>query len=245
LGYGLEVIQDGKQDIMITGAAEAPITPITFGAFDVVNVLSSARNDDPEGASRPFDNARDGFVISEGAGILILEELNHALKRGATIYCEVAGFGTSCNAFHMTDLPADGTAMAACIWLALKDADLRPDEIDYINAHGSSTRMNDVFETNAYKMVFGDYAYKLPISSMKSMIGHPLAAANAVELVIGAMIFEKNLLPPTINQVKNDPLCDLDYIPNCCREKKVDSILKTSSGFSGIHSSLIITRYKN
>jgi 3-oxoacyl-(acyl-carrier-protein) synthase len=146
----------------------------------------------------------------------------------------VAGFGTSCNAFHMTDLPADGTAMAACIRLALKDADLRPDEIHYINAHGSSTRMNDIFETNAYKMVFGDYAYKLPISSMKSMIGH-----------IGAMIFEKNLLPPTINQVKNDPLCDLDYIPNCCREKKVDSILKTSSGFSGIHSSLIITRYKN
>jgi len=245
LGYGLEVIQDGKQDIMITGAAEAPITPITFGAFDVVNVLSSARNDDPEGASRPFDNARDGFVISEGAGILILEELNHALKRGATIYCEVAGFGTSCNAFHMTDLPADGTAMAACIRLALQDAALRPDEIHYVNAHGSSTRMNDIFETNAYKMVFGDYAYKLPISSMKSMIGHPLAAANAVELVIGAMIFEKNLLPPTINQVKNDPLCDLDYIPNCCREKKVDSILKTSSGFSGIHSSLIITRYKN
>jgi 3-oxoacyl-(acyl-carrier-protein) synthase len=245
LGYGLEVIQDGKQDIMITGAAEAPITPVTFGAFDVVNVLSSARNDDPEGASRPFDSARDGFVISEGAGILILEELNHALKRGATIYCEVVGFGTSCNAFHMTDLPADGTAMADCIRLALKDAAMRPDEIGYINAHGSSTRMNDVFETNAYKMVFGDYAYKLPISSMKSMIGHPLAAANGVELVIGAMIFEKNLLPPTINQAQNDPLCDLDYIPNCCREKKVDAILKTSSGFSGIHSSLIITRYKN
>lgn len=242
VGYAFEVIQDGKQDIMITGAAEAPVTPITFGAFDVINVLS-ARNDDPEAASRPFDNDRDGFVIAEGAGILILEELNHALKRGAKIYCEVAGFGTSCNAFHMTDLPADGTAMADCIRLALNDAELNPEEIDYINAHGSSTRMNDVFETNAYKMVFGNYAYNIPISSLKSMIGHPLAAANAIELVISSMIFEKNLLPPTINQINRDPLCDLDYIPNHCREQKVNTILKTSSGFSGIHSSLILKRY--
>ncbi len=243
LGFALETIQDGEEDIMFAGAAEAPITPITFGAFDVVNVLS-ARNDNPEGASRPFDNKRDGFVLSEGAGILILEELNHALKRNTRIYAEVIGFGTSCNAFHMTDLPADGGAMASCINLALKDAKLKPAEIDYINAHGSSTRMNDIFETSAYKMVFGDYAYKLPASSLKSMIGHPLAAANAVELVVCSMIFQKNILPPTINQEQKDPLCDLDYIPNVAREKKVNIILKTSSGFSGIHSSLILRRFE-
>ncbi len=241
LGFALEMIQDGEQDIMVAGAAEAPITPITFGAFDVVNVLS-ARNAEPEKASRPFDKKRDGFVLSEGAGILILEELNHALKRNARIYCEVIGFGTSCNAFHMTDLPSDGTAMASCMNLALKDAGMKPQQIDYINAHGSSTRMNDIFETSAYKMVFGDYVHNLPISSLKSMIGHPLAAANAIELTVCSMIFEKNLLPPTINQEEKDPLCDLDYIPNLARGKKVNTILKTSSGFSGIHSSLIIKR---
>jgi len=242
LGFGLETIQDGEQDIMVCGAAEAPITPITFGAFDVVNVLS-ARNDNPEAASRPFDKGRDGFVLSEGAGILILEELNHALKRNARIYAEVLGFGTSCNAYHMTDLPADGTAMASCINLCLKDAGIKPQEIDYINAHGSSTRMNDIFETAAYKMVFGDYAYKLPASSLKSMIGHPLAAANAIELTVCAQIFEKNILPPTINQKDKDPLCDLDYIPNQARQKKVNTIIKTSSGFSGIHSALIIRKF--
>ena len=242
LGFSLEAIQDGEAEIMIAGASEAPLTPITFGAFDVVSVLS-ARNDAPEEASRPFDNKRDGFVLSEGAGILILEELGHALKRNARIYCEVLGFGTSCNAFHMTDLPADGTAMASCINLALKDSTIMPAGIDYINAHGSSTRMNDIFETSAYKMVFGDYAYKLPSSSLKSMIGHPLAAANAVELTVCAMIFQKDILPPTINQQEKDPLCDLDYIPNQARQKKVNTIIKTSSGFSGIHSSLVLRRF--
>jgi len=242
LGFGLETIQDGQHDIMICGAAEAPITPITFGAFDVVNVLS-ARNDEPEKASRPFDKKRDGFVLSEGAGILILEELEHALRRNARIYCEVIGFGTSCNAYHMTDLPSDGQAMTKCITLALADAAVKPQEIDHINAHGSSTRMNDIFETNAYKTIFGDYAYKLPISSLKSMIGHPLAAANAVELTMCSMMFQNNILPPTINQEEKDPLCDLDYIPNVARSKKVNTILKTSSGFSGIHSSLILRRF--
>ena len=242
IGFGLEAIQDGEQDVMICGAAEAPITPITFGAFDVVNVLS-CRNDNPQAASRPFDNKRDGFVLGEAAGILVLEELSHALKRNARIYCEVLGFGTSCNAFHMTDLPADGAAMTSCIILALKDSGIKPQEIDYINAHGSSTRMNDIFETNAYKEVFGSYAYKLPISSLKSMIGHPLAAANAVELTICSMIFEKNILPPTINQEEKDPLCDLNYIPNKAISKKVNTIIKTSSGFSGIHSSLVLRRF--
>jgi beta-ketoacyl-acyl-carrier-protein synthase II len=243
LGFCLETIQAGDMDMMIAGASEAPLTPITFGAFDVVSVLS-ARNDDPEKASRPFDNKRDGFVLSEGCGILILEELQHALKRKAPIYCEIIGYGTCNNAFHMTDLPADGLAMANCIKLALKDAAIAAGDVDYINAHGSSTRMNDVFETNAYKIVFGDDAYKIPISSLKSMIGHPLAAANAIEMVVGSMLFEKNIIPPTINQEVRDPQCDLNYVPNKAVPKKIDLFLKTSSGFSGIHSSLVFKRYQ-
>jgi 3-oxoacyl-(acyl-carrier-protein) synthase len=243
VGFCLETIQDGDADIMIAGAAEAPLTPITFGAFDVVSVLS-ARNDEPQKASRPFDNKRDGFVLSEGCGILILEELEHAVKRGARIYCEVIGYGTCNNAFHMTDLPADGLAMANCIKIAMEDAEIKPKDIDYINAHGSSTRMNDIFETNAYKIVLGDLAYKMPISSLKSMIGHPLAAANAIEMVMACMIFERDKIPPTINQEVRDPQCDLNYVPNVAIDKKVNMILKTSSGFSGIHSSLVMKRYQ-
>ncbi len=242
VGFSLEAIQDGDADIMVTGASEAPVTPITFGAFDVVNVLSTL-NEEPEKASRPFDAKRNGFVISEGCGILVLEELNHALNRGARIYCEILGFGTTCNAYHMTDLPAEGEAMSDSIRLALEDSGVTPKELDYINAHGSSTKQNDVFETNAYKSSLGEYAYKIPISSLKSMIGHPLAAANAVELAIGSLIFERNILPPTINQEFPDPECDLDYIPNVARKKKIDCMLKTSSGFSGVHSSMVLRRY--
>ena len=242
VGFSLEAIQEGEADMMLTGASEAPITPITFGAFDTVNVLSTM-NDYPEKASRPFDARRNGFVISEGAGILILEELEHAKKRSARIYCEVIGFGTTCNAYHMTDLPTDGEAMSDCINLALADARVNPQEVDYINAHGSSTRQNDVFETSAYKTSFGDYAYKLPISSLKSMIGHPLAGANGIELAVGALIFERDILPPTINQENRDPDCDLDYMPNKSRNKRVNCMLKTSSGFSGIHSSMVLKRY--
>jgi len=243
LGFAFELIRDGKQDVIIAGASEAPITPITFGAFDVVKVLAK-NNEQPHKASRPFDNKRDGFVISEAAGILILEELEHAKKRGAQIYGEILGYGTSCNAYHMTDLPEDGEAMERCIEEAIKDAGIKKEDIDYINAHGSSTRQNDVFETNAYKGVFGDYAYKIPISSIKSMIGHPLAAANAVESVLCSMIFKHGYLPPTINQEEPDPKCDLDYIPNKKRELMPKYILKTSSGFSGIHSSIIFKRWE-
>ena len=243
VGFSLEAIQDGEADIMITGASEAPITPITFGAFDTVNVLST-HNDHPEKASRPFDARRNGFVISEGAGLLIVEELEHAKRRGARIYCEITGFGTTCNAFHMTDLPADGEAMSDCILMALNDAKINVEAIDYINAHGSSTRQNDVFETSAYKMALGQHAYKIPISSLKSMIGHPLAGANGIELALGALMFERNVLPPTINQEQKDPQCDLDYIPNTAREKKVDCMLKTSSGFSGIHSAMVLKRFQ-
>lgn len=242
IGFAKDVITDGDADLMIAGASEAPLTPITFGAFDVVNVLAN-RNDEPERASRPFDNKRNGFVLSEGCGILILEELNHALKRGAHIYCEVLGFGTSCNAFHMTDLPPDGMAMAKCINLAIDDAKIKLQEVDYINAHGSSTRMNDTFETRGYKISFGEDAYKVPISSLKSMIGHPLAAANAIELVATSLMFEHNIICPTINQEEPDPNCDLNYVPNEAISKKINTVLKTSSGFSGIHSSLLLRRY--
>ncbi len=244
VGFAYELIREGKQDMVVSGAGEAPITPITFGAFDVINALSK-RNHEPHKASRPFDNKRDGFVLSEAAGILVLEELEHARKRGAKIYCEIIGYGTSCNAYHMTDLPEDGMAMVNCLEETFKDAGIAKEEIDYINTHGSSTRQNDVFETNAYKKIFGKRAYQIPISSIKSMTGHPLAAANATEAVLCAKIFQENVLPPTINQEEADPRCDLDYIPNKARQKKVDYILKTSSGFSGIHSSMIFKRWED
>ncbi|MCQ9205854.1 MAG: beta-ketoacyl-[acyl-carrier-protein] synthase family protein [Omnitrophica bacterium] len=243
MGFAYELIREGRQDMVIAGASEAPVCPITFGAFDVVNVLAK-NNDEPHKSSRPFDNKRDGFVISEAAGVLILEELEHAKKRSAHIYAEVMGYGTSCNAFHMTDLPEDGEPMARCINEAIEEAGIKKEQIDYINAHGSSTRQNDAFETGAYKMAFGDFAYKVPISSIKSMIGHPLAAANAVESVLCCMIFKKGYLPPTINQEEPDPKCDLDYIPNKKRQLMPEYILKTSSGFSGIHSSIIFKRWK-
>jgi beta-ketoacyl-acyl-carrier-protein synthase II len=243
VGFSMETIMDGDADIMITGASEAPICPMTFACFDTVNVLSTL-NDEPEKASRPFDAGRNGFVISEGAGILVVEELEHALKRGARIYAEVVGFGTTNNAFHMTDLPPEGDAKAKCIRLALEDAGIKPTDIDYINGHGSSTRQNDVFETNAYKMVFGDHAYNIPITSLKSMIGHPLAGANGVELVISSLTMERDIIPPTINQIERDPQCDLDYVPNKARQKKVKYLLKTSSGFSGIHSAMVLKRFE-
>ena len=243
LGFAYELIREGRQDVVIAGASEAPVTPITFGSFDVVNVLAK-NNDEPHKASRPFDNKRNGFVISEAAGILILEELEHAKKRGAQIYAEILGFGTSCNAYHMTDLPENGEPMARCMEDAISEAGIKKEDITYINAHGSSTRQNDAFETDAYKQVFGELAYKIPISSIKSMIGHPLAAANAAESVLCCMIFKNGYLPPTINQEEPDPRCDLDYIPNTKREHTPEYILKTSSGFSGIHSSIVFKRWK-
>jgi beta-ketoacyl-acyl-carrier-protein synthase II len=242
VGFAMEAIMDGDVDVMITGASEAPITPITFGAFDTVNAMSTL-NDDPTKASCPFDSRRDGFVISEGAGLLMVEELEHAKARGARIYCEIIGFGTTNNAYHMTDLPPEGDAKAECIRLALDDAGITHEEIDYINGHGSSTKQNDLFETNAYKMVFGDRAYKIPINSLKSMIGHPLAGANGIELAMSSLMFERNMLPPTINQEQSDPQCDLDYIPNVARAHKINCMLKTSSGFSGIHSTMVLKRY--
>lgn len=243
VAYAYESIQAGEADIMITGASEAPLTPITMAAFDVIGAISR-RSHDPEHASRPFDKERDGFIVAEGCGILILEELEHALKREAHIYAEVIGFGTTTNAYHMTDIPSHGLEIARAIKIAMEEARIKPQDIGYINAHGSSTQQNDLAETNALKAALGEAAYRIPISSTKSMIGHPLAAANSIELVACTLIFEKNFLPPTINYEIPDPGCDLDYIPNKAREKRVDVILKPSSSFSGIHSAMLLRRYK-
>jgi beta-ketoacyl-acyl-carrier-protein synthase II len=238
-----ESIQDGEADIIITGATEAPLTPITMAAFDVIGAISK-RSNDPEHASRPFDKERDGFVVAEGCAILILEEREHAQKRQAPIYAEVIGFGTTTNAYHMTDIPSGGLDIARAIKIALGDAGVKPEDIGYINAHGSSTQQNDLAETNAFKAALGKTAYKIPISSTKSMIGHSLAAANSIELAACALSFRNNYLHPTINYEIPDPGCDLDYIPNKPREKKVDVILKTSSSFSGIHSAILLGRHK-
>jgi beta-ketoacyl-acyl-carrier-protein synthase II len=235
-----ESIRLGELDVAVTGASEAPITPIALAAFDVIKALSK-HNEEPYAASRPFDATRNGFVLSEGCGVLVLEEFEHARNRGAHIYAEVAGFGSTSNAFHMTDLPPDGDALARSMTLALADAGIGPDKVDYINSHGSSTEQNDVFETNAIKTALGSHAYKVPVSAIKSMIGHPLAAANAIELVLAAMVVEKGVVPPTINYRHPDPACDLDYVPNEARDIRVKTLLKTSSGFSGIHSSLVMT----
>jgi 3-oxoacyl-(acyl-carrier-protein) synthase len=239
VAYAYETIKLDEADVVITGASEAPLTPIALAAFDVIKALSK-HNDEPEAASRPFDRTRNGFVLSEGCGVLILEEYEHAKKRGANIYGEVCGFGSTSNAFHMTDLPPDGDALGRSLTLALDDAGINPDDVDYINSHGSSTQQNDVFETSAIKMALGEHAYKVPVSAVKSMIGHPLAAANAVELCLSAMVMRRGIIPPTINYREPDPECDLDYVPNTAREQKVTCALKTSSGFSGIHSSLVL-----
>jgi act minimal PKS ketosynthase (KS/KS alpha) len=241
VAYAYENIQLGLCDMMITGASEAPITPIALAAFDVIKALSK-HNDEPGAASRPFDRTRNGFVLAEGAGILVLEEYGHAVKRGAKIYAEIAGFGSTSNAFHMTDLPSDGEALARSIRIAMYEARVNADEVDYISSHGSSTEQNDVFETNAIKTALGEHAWRVPVSSVKSMIGHPLSAANSIELALSAMVMERGAIPPTANYREPDPACDLDYVPNAARDKKVDVVIKTSSGFSGIHSSMVLRR---
>lgn len=239
VAYAFENIRYGDSDVMVAGASEAPMTPVALAAFDVIKALAK-HNDEPEAASRPFDRTRNGFVLSEGCGILILEEYEHARRRGAEIYAEVAGFGSTSNAFHMTDLPPDGDALARSIKLAMADARVNPEDIDCVNSHGSSTEQNDVFETNAIKSALGAHAYKVPVSAIKSMIGHPLAAANSIELALGAMVINRGVVPPTINYRNPDPACDLDYVPNTAREVRVRTLIKTSSGFSGIHSSLVL-----
>jgi minimal PKS ketosynthase (KS/KS alpha) len=241
IGYGFYLVQDGEADIVIAGAAEAPVSPIAIGCFEPIKATST-RNDDPAHASRPFDLKRDGFVMGEGSAVLILEELNHALARGAHIYCEVGGYSSRGNAYHMTGLRPDGVEMAEAIVDAMRQAGIKPSDIGYINAHGSGTKQNDRHETAAFKRSLGEQAYHIPISSIKSMIGHSLGAIGALEMAACAMVIECGVIPPTANYEIPDPECDLDYTPRVARRAKVDAVLSTGSGFGGFQSAMIFTR---
>jgi len=243
IGDSFKIIQRGAADVMIAGGCESAITPLALAGFSAMRALS-ARNDDPPMASRPFDAQRDGFVMGEGAGILILEELNHALSRGVPIYAEVSGYGMSGDAYHITATPPGGEGAVRCMRSALEDAGVRPEEVDYINAHGTSTDYNDLAETQAIKTVFGDHAYRLPVSSIKSMIGHLLGAAGAVEAAATALTIKDGILPPTINYEFPDPGCDLDYVPNRARKAEVRYALSNSFGFGGTNASLILKRFE-
>ncbi|MFA6078335.1 MAG: beta-ketoacyl-ACP synthase II [Candidatus Omnitrophota bacterium] len=243
IGDALRVIQRGEADIMLCGGAEAALTNMGFGGFCALKALS-LRNDDPEHASRPFDKNRDGFIMGEGAGVVVLEEMEHAIKRNARIYGEMLGYGMSGDAYHMTapDPAADGAIR--CMGASIKDAGIKPQDIDYINAHGTSTYYNDKIETLAIKQVFGDHAKKVAISSTKSVMGHLLGAAGGVELIACALAIKEGIIPPTINYETPDPECDLDYVPNKPRAAKLNICMSNSLGFGGHNATLIIGKMK-
>ena len=243
IGDAYRTIQYGDADVMITGGAEATVTPMAIGGFANMKALSE-RNDSPETASRPFDATRDGFVMGEGAGILILEELEHALERGATIYAEIVGYGATGDAYHLTAPAPDGEGAQRAMKRALKDAGLEPKDIQYINAHGTSTPANDFNETRAIKAVFGEHAKGVNVSSTKSATGHMLGAAGAVEAVVSAMVVGTGIIPPTINYQNPDPELDLNYTPNKSVERDVNAVLSNSFGFGGHNTTLAIKRYK-
>src|SRR5438105_636922 len=243
VGDAFRVISRGDADVMIAGGSEAAVTPMGVGGFAAMRALSQ-RNDEPQRASRPFDKDRDGFVVGEGAGVLILEELEMAKKRGATIIAELVGYGMSGDAFHITLPPDDGNGAHRVMLNAIKDADIQPEQIEYINAHGTSTPPNDRIETMAIKRLFGDRARKLAISSTKSMIGHLLGAAGAVEAGITSLVVERGTVPPTINYEIPDPECDLDYVPNKARKLDVRYALSNSFGFGGTNASLLFKKYE-
>jgi len=242
IGEALERIRHGDADVMLAGGSHSMIHPFGVSGFNLLTALST-RNDAPEKASRPFDLRRDGFVLGEGAGMVVLEELEHARQRRATIHAELTGYGSTGDAFRVTDSHPDGRGASACIREALADSGLAPSAIDYINAHGTSTQVNDRVETLAIKQVFGPAAYRVPISSTKSMMGHLIAAAGAVELVISILALQRGVLPPTINYEVPDPECDLDYVPNTAREWRVRHALSNSFGFGGQNISLIVSRF--
>ncbi len=244
IGDSYKFIQDGQAVAMIAGGSEAAVTPLGMAGFCAAKSLST-RNDDPEKASRPFDNDRDGFVMGEGAGIVILEELEHAKARGAKIYAELVGFGLSGDAYHLTAPPEDGNGAARAMKMALKDAGLNPEDVDYINAHGTSTKLNDQQETNAIKSVFGEHAYKVMVSSTKSMTGHLLGAAGAIEAVFIAKVIETGMVPPTINYDTPDTELglDLDYVPNVARKADVNVALSDSFGFGGHNGVLVMKKF--
>jgi 3-oxoacyl-[acyl-carrier-protein] synthase II len=243
IGEAFRLIREGKAKIMICGGTESLITPLCVAGFSVMKALST-RNDEPEKASRPFDAKRDGFVIAEGCGILILEELENALKRGAKIYAELIGYGLNADAYHITAPHPDGEGAAKCIELALKDAGIKPEEVDYINAHGTSTPLNDTAETKAIKKVFKDHAYKLAVSSTKSMTGHLLGGAGGLEAVLTVLSIYEGIIPPTINLEEPDPECDLDYVPNQARKKHIKIAISNAFGFGGTNACLIFKKWE-
>ena len=243
IGEAARAIRWGDADVMIAGGSESAISPTGVGGFNASRALST-RNDEPERASRPFDKERDGFVIGEGAGILVLEELEHARRRGARIYAEVVGYGANADAFHVTQPAPEGAGAQACMRRALEDARIAPDSVGYINAHGTSTPFNDKNETAAIKAVFGAHARTLAVSSTKSMTGHTLGAAGGIEAGITALAIHRKVLPPTINYENPDPDCDLDYVPNQARELAVDCALSNSYGFGGTNAVLALRRFK-
>ncbi len=244
IGDAYKVIQRDEAELMIAGGSEAVVTPLAIGGFAAMRALST-RNDDPEHASRPWDLNRDGFVMGEGAGIVVLEEREHAIARGARIYCELTGYGMSSDAYHITSPSEDGGGMVRVMQRALKDAGLQPSDIQYINAHGTSTPVGDKVETVAIKSLFGDYAYKVAISSTKSMTGHLLGAAGGIEAAIAVKAMQTGIIPPTINYETPDPECDLDYVPNHAREARLDHVLSNSFGFGGTNASLIFSTHED
>jgi 3-oxoacyl-[acyl-carrier-protein] synthase II len=243
LASAARMIQLGEATAMLAGGTEAGVTPLGVGGFNALKALST-RNDEPEKASRPFDLDRDGFVIGEGAGILVVEELSHALDRGARIYAELAGYGATADAYHVTAPSPDGDGAVRCIHRALRSAGLAPEEISYINAHGTSTKQNDLMETEAIKKVFKDAAYGVPVSSTKSMTGHLLGAASGIEAVVSVLAIDRDILPPTINLDRPDPGCDLDYVPGKARKAEVRAVLSNSFGFGGVNACLVFTEFR-
>ena len=241
IGDAGRLIEYGDADVMIAGGSEACISPLGLGGFCAARALSS-RNDDPAAASRPWDRDRDGFVLGEGAGILVLEEYEHARKRGARIYSELAGYGMSADAHHITAPCEDGEGAVRCMANAMRNASLNPEQVDYINAHGTSTPLGDVAETVALRNCFGDHARKLAVSSTKSMTGHLLGAAGGVEALFSTLALHEQVAPPTINLVNPDPQCDLDYVPNSARRMKIDVVISNSFGFGGTNGSLVFRR---
>jgi 3-oxoacyl-[acyl-carrier-protein] synthase II len=242
IGEAARVIQYGDADVMIAGGAEMATSPTSLGGFASARALSR-RNDDPVHASRPWDKDRDGFVLSDGAGVLVLEELEHAKRRGARIYAELIGYGMSADAYHMTQPPEGGEGAARCMRNALRDAGINADQVDYINAHGTSTPAGDIAETRAIKTVLGNHAYSTPISSTKSMTGHMLGAAGGIEAIFSVLALRDQVIPPTINLDNPDPECDLDYVPHTAREARLDIVMSNSFGFGGTNGTLIFKKY--
>jgi minimal PKS ketosynthase (KS/KS alpha) len=243
VGHAVALIREGSADVMVAGATDTPITPIVVASFDAIKATTTY-NDDPAHASRPFDRTRNGFVLAEGAAMFVLEEMTAAQRRGAHVYAEIGGYATRCNAYHMTGLKPDGREMTEAIRAALDQASLHPSAVDYINAHGSGTKQNDRHETAAFKRSLGEHAYRTPVSSIKSMVGHSLGAIGSVEIAASLLAMEQHVVPPTANHQVKDPECDLDYVPVDAREHRTDTVLTVGSGFGGFQSAMVLTRPK-